>query len=552
MKKKIVVVLLTLGLIFSIVPAGAAGHAGAIGNQPSWDLNLPTLAETFEEHFLVGNIWSSSWRGAMNANARAALAHHFNAVTAEDYMKVDQLLSSNVPGTWNWNWSRADEIVNFAEANDMAMIGHTLVWHSQSRLWLTGRPGAGLLTRQEAVANMRTYINTVAGRWAGRIYAWDVVNEVFTTSVSQSAWNANPDWRAHLRRDGVDLNNPNYSRWYDAFANGATGNQCGSDFIYYAFRFTRLADPNAILYYNDFNEEQPGKREAIAQMVEQLNQRWTRDPAYDGRLLVERIGMQGHYHLDQWATNLGNVRTAIERFARTGAGISITELDITIGGQGGNHPATLSAPLTAAQQQRQADAYARVFRYIMEFVDYIERVSFWGMADNRSWRAWGHPTLFDGNGTAKLAFHAVTAAAPQRAIGTPTPPAPPSLPLPPAPSDPLAVNVLINNSVVAFDGAGAQLQDGRTLVPVRGVFEELGFTVDWEQSTQTATLTSPTHTIVMRIGDAFFTTNGTRHNLDVPAQLIGGRTMVPFRLPVESAGFDVDFDQPTRTVIITG
>jgi endo-1,4-beta-xylanase len=373
---------------------------------PTWDLSLPSLARTFEKHFLVGNIWSSTT--IMNqAGTSDAFLHHFNAVTAENHHKPDHIAPNANPNTWNF--TTADQIVDWATQNNLHMIGHTLIWHSQSPLWLTGRSGHAslpLVNRQQAIANMELYISTVAGRYRGRIYSWDVVNEVFLDSISLSAWNANPNWRNHLRREGEGLSNPNYNRWFDAFANGATGDQCGSDFIYYAFRMARLTDPNAMLYYNDFNEEQPGKREAIAQMVEQINGRWQQDPEYDGRLLIEVIGMQSHYHLDQWATNFNEVRTAMQRFIQTGAKISITELDITVGTQ--SNPAI---PMTPAQQIRQAAAYERLFGYYLEFADHINRVSFWGKADHQSWRSWGAPLLFDNQFRAKEAFHAIIKAA---------------------------------------------------------------------------------------------------------------------------------------------
>jgi len=113
------------------------------------------------------------------------------------------------------------------------------------------------------------------------------------------------------------------------------------------------------------------------------------------------------------------------------------------------------------------------------------------------------------------------------------------------------VRVTIDGAAVNFDGQGPAIVDGRTLVPVRGVFEELGFDVDWEQSTQTATLTSPNHVVAISIGSANFTTNGQSYPLDVPAQIIGGRTMLPIRAVVESVGYSVDWDGSASTVVIT-
>jgi len=226
--KKGVAALITAGIML----VSALSPVAVFANQ---DLGVP-LYRHFEDYFLVGNIWSSGWRGPMNQEAQDFLRHHFNAVTAEDYHKPDQIVPSGArfrdfAHVNEWNWERSERILDFAEANDMAMIGHTLVWHGQSPLWLTGSPGhttLPLVDRQQAIYNLGRFINEIAGRWEGRIFSWDVVNEVFTTSVSQGAWNANPNWRAHLRRDGVDLGN-NDLRWYDAFANGATGNECGSD-----------------------------------------------------------------------------------------------------------------------------------------------------------------------------------------------------------------------------------------------------------------------------------------------------------------------------------
>ncbi|MCL2559614.1 MAG: endo-1,4-beta-xylanase [Turicibacter sp.] len=402
-----------------VIPANEAGDVDII--VPEFDLDLPSLADRFANYFLFGNIWSNpSIMG--EPNTEAFFLNQFNAVTAENHHKPDHIAPSPDPATWNF--ATADAIVDWAEANDLAMIGHTLVWHSQSPLWMTGREGHAtlpLVTRAQAMQNMEDFISIYAGRYAGRMFSWDVLNEVFTDSVGTTAWEANPNWRAHLRREGVGLNNPNYLRWYDAFANGATGDECGSDFIFYAFYFARQADPTALLYYNDFNEEQPGKSMAIAQMVVEINERWENHPSYDGRLLIEVIGMQSHHHLDQWATNFDNIRPAMIRFIETGARISVTELDITIGTQANPLP----MPLPAADQQRLADAYARVMGYYLEFAEYMNRVSIWGLADSQSWRAWGQPLLFDGSLQAKDAFWAVYNATPN--VGTqPTPTEPPT------------------------------------------------------------------------------------------------------------------------------
>jgi endo-1,4-beta-xylanase len=249
--------------------------------------------------------------------------------------------------------------------------------------------------------NLHLYISTVAGRYAGRMYSWDVVNEAIW-GVGHLEWANSPDWRSHMRQAGRGLDAGFQSQWYNAFANGATGDECGSDYIYYAFRLARIYDPFAILYYNDYNDHVPGKRDAIAQMVMEINERWQQDPLYDGRLLIEGIGMQAHYSISGWMTEPHLVREAIELYIATGARLSITELDLRIGGTAAN-PATPTPELL----QRQAERYAYLFGLYLEFSDYIERVTFWGISDNYSWLSYSYPLIFDDRFQPKPAFFAI-------------------------------------------------------------------------------------------------------------------------------------------------
>jgi len=384
---------------------------------PGWDLSLPSLAQVFEPYFMFGSIYSSS--NVMNLpGTQEMFVHQFNAVTAENWHKPYNIAPRGFvrPEASEYDFNHADAIVNWAIENNITLIGHVLVWHSQSPDWLNlSAPGVPL-TRAQARNNMEFHIRTMAEHFTAMgtidaFHSWDVVNEAIasdggTWDGNASDWHIG-DWRTQMRED---------SPWFMAYANVYDPNagEHPSDYVYDAFVFARRYFPNSILYYNDYNEEIPAKRNAIAQMVEQLNQRWAHDfennpdavpegEKYTGRKLIEGIGMQSHYHLDQWRTNLNNVRPAIERFVATGAVISITELDITVGFQ--DHP--LAAPLDAASQQRQGEAFARLMSYYMEFAEHIERVSLWGKADHQSWRAWGQPLLFDSNFHAKDAFFAI-------------------------------------------------------------------------------------------------------------------------------------------------
>ncbi|MDR2532698.1 MAG: endo-1,4-beta-xylanase [Oscillospiraceae bacterium] len=356
-----------------------------------WDLTLPSLKDAFSDYFMIGNVMEPNQIG--NADTVAMFTHHYNAVTAENSMKPSYL----APRKGEYEFAGADALVEWAEQNNIALHGHTLVWHSQSPAWLTVAEDGGPLTRAEARANMEDFINTVAGRYAGRIYSWDVVNEAVLTSVSS----APSDWRNALRK--TESETEGKPSWYAAYANGAdeSKGECGSDYLYDAFVFARLAAPDAILYYNDFNETETGKREAIAMMTEELNERWKTDPlnTEPNRLLVEGLGMQAHY----WTSNLtaASVEMTIRRFIETGAIISVSELDIPLGRWNAYDEPTDEG------FERQAELYKEVFEIYMNFAEHIERVTFWGKADPQSWRGQGYPLLFDGFFRSKPAFDSI-------------------------------------------------------------------------------------------------------------------------------------------------
>lgn len=360
---------------------------------PEWDLTLDSLKEAYASYFKIGNIIEPGQ--TTDAQTTAMFKHHYNVVTAENAMKPVNMTSEK----GIYKFEQADLLVSWAKENDILVHGHTLVWHSQSAPWLTTKKDGTPLTRAEAKANMEEYINQVAGRYAGRLISWDVVNEAFQTGVTKVPSN----WRDALRKD-EDLEG---SPWYQAYANGAdkSKGEDGSDYIYDAFVFTRLADPKAVLYYNDFNETQAGKREAIALMVEELNEKWKTDErnTEPERLLIEGIGMQAHY----WTSDLkaSDVEASIKRFVETGAEISVSELDIPFGDYM-TYKQRSTAP-TKEEEKQQADLYRQLFEVYKKYKDNIARVTFWGKADHQSWRFEGYPLLFDKNFVAKKAYYAV-------------------------------------------------------------------------------------------------------------------------------------------------
>ena len=358
----------------------------------TWNLKLPSLHKTYANHFKMGNIISV--RDFDDTGLVESIKHHYNAITAENEMKpVHIALSPN-----EFNFERADKIVSWANQNDIAVVGHTLAWHGQSSPWLSQNTNGSPLTRAEAKRNLESFIKAYVSRYSGRIHSWDVANEVFRDEKDDYTGT----WRDLLRRE---TDNPRaVGHWFLAYANGADAElgECGSDYIFDAFYFARRNDPHAILYYNDYNEEYPTKRRCMVEMAEDINAEWEKHPHYDGRKLIEGLGMQAHYNHE---TDFENVRKSLEHFAKTGLKLSVTELDITFGSK--DAPAK---PLTDEQLKKQAELFENLYNMYKEFSAHIERVTIWGKNDQQSWREWGAPTLFDDNCQAKEAFHKVIGA----------------------------------------------------------------------------------------------------------------------------------------------
>ncbi|MCL2719346.1 MAG: endo-1,4-beta-xylanase, partial [Lachnospiraceae bacterium] len=361
---------------------------------PEWDLTLDSLAQTYDGYFLFGNIMNVGFGDSMDADTRAMFEHHYNAVTAENCMKPDSWAMTSL--TSSPNFSSAWTLINWASGKNISVIGHALVWHQQSYRWLNeNRTGTdtydGPLTRAEARDNLETFINLIAGEFAGTLDAWDVVNEAFADGGVFDG-----DWRNNLRTS---------SNWYRSYDNGANRSigESGADYIYDAFVFAREADDDATLYYNDYNEEFVTKSAAIADMVKKLNWKWRTDPRnpehvavaanYTGRALIEGIGMQAHYNVN---TSISAVEAAIRLFIEAGAEVSVTELDIT----------SVTQP-TATNLQHQANQYAGLFQIYKKYSNWIERVTVWGREDGMSWRGDRHPLLFDGTFKPKPAYFAV-------------------------------------------------------------------------------------------------------------------------------------------------
>jgi endo-1,4-beta-xylanase len=334
--------------------------APALGN------DIPSLKDIFEGKFMVGCALSRTF-----FLDTQLITKHFNTVTPENCMKWESIHPS--PG--RYTFGDADALVNFAEENGMAVIGHTLIWHQQTPEWVFKDEQGKDLTREALLERMKEHIYTVVGRYKGRVKGWDVVNEAIDDSGGV------------LR----------YSPWRRII---------GDDYIEWAFRFAHEADPDAELYYNDYSTTDPVKREAIYNLVKGL---------LDKGLRVDGIGMQGHWDIQSPSEQ--SIRAAIERFSSLGVDVHITELDVSV------FPWTdrsnrYASGLSESVEQLHAARYAMMFRVFQDYSDVIERVTFWGLTDRYSWKnnfpvvgRTDYPLLFDRQGNPKAAFWAVVATA---------------------------------------------------------------------------------------------------------------------------------------------
>jgi endo-1,4-beta-xylanase len=319
--------------------------------------NITPLKDTYATFFPVGTIASGKDLSGLRLEL---LTKHFAIATAENAMKPGELQ----PRKGEFTFAAADAIVNAMRDHGLAMHGHTLAWHQQTGAWMhTGADGSPL-PRDEALDNLTTHAKTVVDHFKGRVVSWDVLNEAINDGISADAA---ADWVSCLRN----------SPWRKAI---------GDDYVEAVFLAAQEADPDAKLYYNDYNLDNQNKAAAVYNMVKALNEK------HPG--LIDGVGMQGHYNLN---TNPANVELSIQKFTSLGVEVSITELDVTAGSDG---------RLSDDDTTRQALVYARLFSIFQKHKGSIGRVTIWGLDDGSSWRADRNPVLFDRSFKAKKAFSA--------------------------------------------------------------------------------------------------------------------------------------------------
>ncbi|SFL71418.1 endo-1,4-beta-xylanase [Gracilibacillus orientalis] len=328
--------------------------------------DLTPIKDVYADYFLIGNAVSNA---EFEGTRLELLNMHHNLVTAENAMKPGYAYNDDR----EFDFTAEDALVEQASKQGLQLHGHVLVWHQQSDEWLHSDENGNPLSREEALENLRNHVKTTIEHFGPNVISWDVVNEAMIDNPPNPA-----DWKASLRQSG----------WYQAI---------GPDYVEQSFRAAKeVIDENGwdiSLYYNDYNDDNQNKAEAMYQMVKEINENYATDN--DGELLVDGIGMQGHYNLN---TNPENVRRSMEKFISLGVEVGVTELDITAGSDN---------ELTEQQANAQGYLYAQLFQLYKEHADHISRVTFWGLNDATSWRAEQSPLLFNKDLQAKPAYNAV-------------------------------------------------------------------------------------------------------------------------------------------------
>ncbi|MCU0347831.1 MAG: endo-1,4-beta-xylanase [Saprospiraceae bacterium] len=334
------------------------------------------LKDAYKDAFYIGAAINADQINEADPKAAALLLKEFNSITPENHMKWMHIQ----PGPDSFDFALPDKFVALGEKHGMNIVGHTLVWHSQLAPFVEQIKDAA-----EMEAALTKHINTIVGRYKGRVNGWDVVNEA-------------------LNEDGTLRETPFLKTM-------------GEGYLEKAFKLAAAADPEAELYYNDYNIEQPAKRAGCIAMIKKLQAAGVK---------IDGVGIQGHWSIA--GLPYEDIEKSVEEFSALGLKVHFTEVDITMlpnpwdlkGAEvnqnfpGSPYMNPYPDSLPVAKQEEQAVAYQRLFELLLKHRDKVERVTFWGIGDGNSWlNGWpikdrtNYPLLFDRNFEPKPAYNSV-------------------------------------------------------------------------------------------------------------------------------------------------
>lgn len=331
---------------------------------------LKGLKDYYADYFPMG---VAVYPRALQAGPEAELIKkHFVSMTPENVMKMGPIH----PEEDVYNWGPANQIVQFAEENQMKMRGHALCWHNQTPDWIFVDDEGNDVSKEVLLDRLKAHITEVVKRYQGNIYAWDVVNEAISDKVDE------------FYRD---------SKWYQI---------CGEEFIAKAFEYAREADPNVELFYNDYEVINPVKRKKIYELVKRLK---------ESGVPIDGVGIQGHWSI--YEPSEQTLRETINQFTSLGLKVQITELDVSVypkEHERREKKETDTDDFTTEQQRMQVEQYEMIFRVFRENKEHLNAVTFWNISDKYNWLDHfpvrdrkDYPLLFDQNHQPKEAYYKI-------------------------------------------------------------------------------------------------------------------------------------------------
>ena len=350
------------------------------------ETDIASLCEVFKDDFKVGTAITPADLG--NKNEMALLEKHFSAsITVGNELKPDYVLNKDASTAFykengddehpQISFDAAKPVLDYAKNKNIPVRLHTLVWHSQTPTWFFKEgydPDGEWVTPEKMNARLENYIKAYFEKITELypdidFYACDVVNE---------AWMENGE----PRQAGDNKKVEGQSAWVKVYGDNS--------FIEKAFTFARKYAPEGCkLYYNDYNEYMDGKMNAIIEMAKDFKEKG----------IIDGIGMQSHLDVRKGKDAFPSVdmyNRALDNYAELGLDIQITELDATV-------------PNNSGKQyfEAQAEYYKGIVEAACAHKDSISALIFWGITDDKSWRAAGQPLIFDRNSSAKPAYYSI-------------------------------------------------------------------------------------------------------------------------------------------------
>lgn len=350
----------------AILAATFAASCGGPQTTPNKEIGLK---DAVGDKFLIGTALNVFQSSGQDTNAVKVVKKHFNAIVAENCMKMEEVH----PEEDVYTFEQADQFIKFGEENGLTMTGHCLIWHSQCPKWFFVDKDGKQVSPEVLKQRMKDHIYTVAKHFKGKLKGWDVVNEAIIEDGSYRK-----------------------SKFYEIL---------GEEFIPLAFQYAHEADPDVELYYNDYGMDNEGRRNGVVKLIRTLKERGLR---------IDAVGMQGHIGMDY--PKIEEFEKSMLAFAAEGVKVMITEWDMSA-----LPTVSRTANISDTVAFRKAlnpypdalpDSVSKVwnarmkqfFNLFEKHADIVDRVTAWGVSDGNSWKngfpirgRHDYPLLFDRN-----------------------------------------------------------------------------------------------------------------------------------------------------------